>query len=463
MRSLTMIFLILVLALVSCQAAPPETSIPVTQPDESTSTPEPVLATGTATSTAAVTATVTAIPAGTIHVDTLEQEIYPFVENGKCSLGEAIFASNSGESKDSCAAGVPDHSVIELIPGEYRFIQRDQTPPQAEWAFSLSTVGNALPSVIRALTINGNGAVLIRDSSADLFRFFEVLFGTLTLNDLTLQGGDVGEDEWGGAIYASNVSMVLDHIRFVDNHAENGGGLYFTLGGLTLTNSEFMENKAGFAGGGLYLDSARAEIISTKFIGNHAGGQGGGLRAETVTLTVEDSLFMQNQTDGTRGGGMYLYHVNAVITRSEFYQNQSGWLGGAISIYNPTIQGTDTEAGDPLDGLDQSPTVSDLMTSIPGFEETLQAHPSGVFVDFHEDAQIHDSCFANNITTDPNDPNGAAALVGMSQADSNYWGDPSGPAGWGPGQGDQIGKQITFEPFLDVRPEYCDLNLSDQQ
>ena len=103
MRSLTVLFLILVLALVSCQSAPPQTLIPATQADESTFTPAPVPATATSTSTAAVTATVTAVPAGTIHVDTLEQEIYPFVENGKCSLGEAIFAANwTGFDRTHC-------------------------------------------------------------------------------------------------------------------------------------------------------------------------------------------------------------------------------------------------------------------------------------------------------------------------------------------------------------------------
>ena len=163
-----------------------ETPSPTSMP------PAPVPATATSTSTAAVTATATAVPAGTIHVDTLEQEIYPFVENGKCSLGEAIFAANGGEPKDSCAAGAADGSVIELMPGEYHFTQRDQTPPQVEWAFSLSTVGNALPSVLLPLTINGNGAVLIRDEAADPFRFVEVLLGARTLNELTLQGGDVG-------------------------------------------------------------------------------------------------------------------------------------------------------------------------------------------------------------------------------------------------------------------------------
>src|SRR5829696_9447185 len=71
------------------------------------------------------THTPTAVPAGLIRVDTLEQEVYPFVENGKCSLAEAIFAANSGQQKDSCEAGVPGESVIELMPGEYRFTQRD--------------------------------------------------------------------------------------------------------------------------------------------------------------------------------------------------------------------------------------------------------------------------------------------------------------------------------------------------
>jgi hypothetical protein len=114
MRSLTVIFLILVLALVSCQAAPLETSIPATQADvdRSTSTPASASATASLTPTAAVTATATAVPAGTIYVDTLEQEIYPFVENGKCSLGEAIFAANAGEPKDSCAAGAADQGCI---------------------------------------------------------------------------------------------------------------------------------------------------------------------------------------------------------------------------------------------------------------------------------------------------------------------------------------------------------------
>src|SRR6185503_20152772 len=142
--------------------------------------------------------------------------------------------------------------------------QRDRTPPQAEWATSVVKVGDALPPIINALTIRGNGATLVRVEDAEPFRFFEIMFGPFTLENITLQNGDVGED-WGGAIYSFNGSMTLDRVRFVNNHADNGGGVYFTFGGLTVRDSEFTENTADFAGGGIYFDSAKATVVNTTF------------------------------------------------------------------------------------------------------------------------------------------------------------------------------------------------------
>jgi predicted outer membrane repeat protein len=407
------------------------------------------------------TQTPTPLPAGLIRVDTLEQEIYPFDENGKCSLGEAIFAANAGEPKDTCAAGVQGESVIELMPGEYHFTQRDQTPPQEDWIVSVVKVGNALPAVSYGLTIRGNGATLVRDEAAEPFRFFEVMFGTFTLENITLQNGDVGED-WGGAIYAFNASMNLDRVRFIDNQADNGGGFYFTFGGLTVKDSEFMGNKASFAGGGVYLDSAKATFVNTKFTGNIAEAQGGGIHADSATLVIEDSLFMKNESTTSRGGALYFEHINVSVLRGQFYQNHADYHGGAVYINNPETNGTVDEEGNPLDEIDQSSTYLQMATLIPGYESTLEAHPSGVFQDFHEDIQIHDSCFANNTTNFPDDPNWTAAISALNtNAQSNYWGDASGPSGMGPGTGDNIGKLIKFEPFLTARPEYCDLALSE--
>jgi predicted outer membrane repeat protein len=271
----------------------------------------------------------------------------------------------------------------------------------------------------------------------------------------------VGED-WGGAIYSFNASMNLDRVRFVNNYADHGGGLYFTFGGLNVKDSEFTENKAGFAGGGADLDSARSTFVNTTFTGNIAGAQGGGIRAESASLIIEDSLFLKNTSTTSRGGALYSEHVNLSVLRGQFYQNHADYHGGAVYINNPVTNGTTDEEGNPLDQLDQTSTFFQMATLIPGYEATLEAHPSGVFQDFHEEIQIHDSCFANNTTAFPGDLNWTAAISALNtDAQSNYWGDASGPSGMGPGTGDNIGKLIRFEPFLTARPEYCDLALSE--
>src|SRR5690349_16578428 len=175
MRHFVALLLVLTLGAVACRSASltdvPTAPIPASV-SESPSTPQAAAPEATVTPTIPV--------AGVIFVDTLEQEAYPFLENGQCSLGEAIFAANAAAPKDSCAAGGVDGSVIELTPGEYHFTQRDQTPPQVEWMVSVVSVGDALPPIFRSLTIHGNGAKLIREESAEPFRFFELMFGTLT-------------------------------------------------------------------------------------------------------------------------------------------------------------------------------------------------------------------------------------------------------------------------------------------
>jgi predicted outer membrane repeat protein len=239
--------------------------------------------------------------------------------------------------------------------------------------------------------------------------------------------------------------------------------MYFTFGGLTVRGSEFTENTADFAGGGIYFDSAKAMFVNTTFTGNVAESLGGGIRAESATVAIEDSLFIKNQSTTSRGGALHLEHINLSVLRGQFYQNHADYHGGAIYINNPETNGTVDEEVNPLDQLEQAPSYIQLATSIPGYQATLEAHPSGVFQDFHEEIQIHDSCFANNTTNFPDDPNWTAALSALNtNAENNYWGAPSGASGIGPGTGDNIGKRILFEPFQTVRPEYCDPAFSEQ-
>lgn len=468
MRPFRFFFLIVILATMACGSAvsTPSASAPLIDPNPpGTEAPSAV---ATIPESADVTATIAPSPVNVIQVDTLEQEVYPFIENGKCSLAEAIYAANSEKPKDSCPSGVLGETVIELMPGEYHFTQRDRTPPQVEWIASVVDVGDALPPVIFPLTIHGNGAVLMRDDGSEPFRFFEVMVNArLTLENITLQGGDV-QDDPGGAIYSMSALIELKNVRFVNNRAQNGGAIYFDLSALTIQNSEFTGNHASRSGGAIFISSSRATIQSTHFEANESDGDGGALHADTVTLVLTDLFFLKNRVTGdnygSRGGGMDLNHVNLTITGSQFYRNESPGYGGAIAVNNPVLAGIDPEEGDPMEPLLDSPIVTDFLTSIPGFQATLEAHPSGIYVDFNEDAQIHNNCFANNITLNPEELNWTSGLLGRaSVADGNYWGDPSGPAGMGPGTGDSVGKRLTFSPFLTAPPDFCDPDLSDQE
>ena len=357
MRVLIVLLLTLVLASVACQ--PTSTNIPAPTPTIPLPMEEPTETATASVSTstdAPAAATSTALPTTVIRVDTVEQEVYPFVENGKCSFGEAIIAANSGQPKDSCAAGVQGESVIELMSGDYHFTQVDPSPPQFEWLATIVRVGNALPPIAFPLTIHGNGATLIRDEGSEPFRFLELAVNsTLTMRDVTLQNGDVGEQDWGGAIYASSASLYLSNVRFVSNRADSGGGIYLTFGALTLTDCEFLENHAYFGGGGINLDSAKVSIRHCRFTENTTDAQGAAISSESATVGIEDSVFLKNVNTGSRGGALYLEHVNVSVSRSEFYQNESDFIGGAIYINNPVMSGTSDEEGNPIDQLDQSP------------------------------------------------------------------------------------------------------------
>ena len=440
----------------SSTASPaPQTSTPQSPTDTPSPTVEP-------TAPPTETATVTPEPAGLIRVDTLEQEVYPFVENGRCSLAEAIIAANQKKQVDTCPPGGEASSIIALMPGTYPLTQIDTTPPQADWAFSTTGTGNALPAIVRTLTLRGNGAVLSRQDASEPFRILEVLSGTFTLEDITLQGGEVKPEDWGGAMLVQQASLVMDRVTVKDSIAENGGGVYFTYGALTVRNSTFTGNEALFSGGGLYAAETKAEITTSQFHDNIADGWGAGAYIEDAFITVSDCLFTGNRSS-SRGGGINLQVVEAAVLRSQFYNNYASISGAGVSGRNYIYEDDIAEAeADPLEKLFQSSeSIVQMATDIPGFTETLVAHPSGTFLPRKLVIEVHDSCFTGNTDSQPPGES-AAAIAGLTSSENNYYGDPSGPGGMGNGSGDAVGGLVAFEPFLTEPPSYCDLSLAEK-
>jgi VCBS repeat-containing protein/predicted outer membrane repeat protein len=232
----------------------------------------------------------------------------PCEEDASAALSAAVQAAND----------TPGHDIIRLEAGcTYTF-----STAQSSNAYG----PNALPIITEALTIEGNGANLLRHYQADSFRFiYTAPYVPLVIKDLSLTAGRAAvEDQLthGGAIYAHG-SLSLENVYFLNNSATGNGGAVYT------TNPE--------TGATVLL-----VITGTTFEENWATGGGGALYTWAF-LTVNDSEFYSNWSDEGHGGALNVFNRSAVIQNSLFVGNYAyDGVGGAIrtQLSTLTIVGT---------------------------------------------------------------------------------------------------------------------------
>jgi len=216
--------------------------------------------------------------AATITVNTFAQGSVP----GFCSFAEAIASINAGADTGGCVATGPGYGTNDTI-----------ILPFGTYPFTVADNGaNGLPIITTSVTINGNGSTLAR-SGALAFRFFEVTGGSLTLNSLTLTGGNPGAGNDGGAVLDSSIgTLTITSCTFAGNTAQEGGAIFMSGSGgdLTVTSSTFTNNRATATGdadgGAIEADNASVTVTGSTFTNNRAtssagdangGGHRGGL------------------------------------------------------------------------------------------------------------------------------------------------------------------------------------------
>lgn len=215
-----------------------------------------------------------------------------------CTLRDAIAAANSGTAVGGCAAG-NEGAVVAL-------------PPRATIALSEPEEGvNALPPIVRSVTVAGRGARIERDRALPCpggpdLRLFEVADrGVLTLSDVTVAGGCLAADD-GGGVLADGGALVLERATIEDHRAGgSGGGVAIRDGSLWVLDSTFADNVAGGFGGGLAIgnEPGLARISGSTFSGNTATEGGGLALVGTVSATLVNSTLTDNLA-GTSGGGI---------------------------------------------------------------------------------------------------------------------------------------------------------------
>ena len=221
----------------------------------------------------------------------------------------------------------------------------------------------------KSITIRGPGSNLlgVYRSSQTSFRIFHVMPGiTVTIADLTISGGDGGE-QGGGGILNDHGILTIDSCVVQNSFGQNAGGVYNdgSAGSATLTilSSSISGNYAAYAGGGIYNDgynggNATVSLTNSTVNGNTAaytgfptgGGAAGGIYNGGGILTITDSVVSNNYAGVSDpfpvgSGGGIVNDGTLTITSSSVSGNQAYLSGGGIenggtlTISGSTISG----------------------------------------------------------------------------------------------------------------------------
>ncbi|GAB4106389.1 right-handed parallel beta-helix repeat-containing protein [Micromonospora taraxaci] len=296
-----------------------------------------------------------------------------------CSADEliaAIVRANAG-----------DGATLRLAKKCTYTLTRSAPPPPVPFG----PVG--LPIITQRVTIDGNGATIVRAASATPFRILEVgAGGDLKIRDVTIKGGhdtsglggggggiriDVGgqatiEDTsvvynqtngpGGGIANFGNTRIVgrgeheagkgrdgkgqdgkgqdkreYGESRISDNSALFDGGGVFNNGNLTVKNTTLNDNHTigtviilPIGGaGGGLSNSSVATLDNVRVHHNSAGFRGGGIRTGINATTTAQNIEVTENTTRSEGGGIFTDGI-LHLTHSKISRNDAGQRGGGI-------------------------------------------------------------------------------------------------------------------------------------
>ncbi len=216
---------------------------------------------------------------------------------------------------------------------------------------------------------------IFRNNSASEGGALSILNGASTsdISDTIFEGNTANA---GGAISLVNSASYignLTNVHFKNNNATNNGGSIDVILGTVgkLSNVTFENSTAGQTGGAIYNNGTIEGIYNTTFKDNQSG-DGGAIWSGSSIGTLQDLIFTGNKAIGNdnnsvngRGGAIYfldkltlqgknLFKDNyakegggaiwadqgiAELNDTCFDGNTSGQLGGAILVWNKSIDG----------------------------------------------------------------------------------------------------------------------------
>lgn len=229
---------------------------------------------------------------------------------------------------------------------------------------------------------------------------------------------DNGAFSGAGIMCSFSSAIIIDNTITGNIADQSGGGI--TCGGTTsprIIGNLITDNTALSFGGGIYCRNDSAIIIDNTITGNSAIFEGGGIFCLTSSCSITGDSITENTADF--GGGVSCNNCAPSITGNTIILNTANEHGGGISCF-----------------IDASPYIDSCTIS--------NNNRDGVYSAWHSTPVLN----YNNI----NDNSGYGVINVDSSiiidAENNWWGDASGPGGFGPGTGDSVSQYVDYEPWL---------------
>ncbi len=191
--------------------------------------------------------------------------------------------------------------------------------------------GAGLPMIVTPITLNGGKHTTIeRAAAVDEFRILTVdVGGDLTLNKLTITGGQTDDEDGGGILVNAGGALTTHHTTITRNIASGGlnsGGGIANFGTTQINHSAVVRNTASFQGGGIY-STGLLEIVKSHIDNNTSDDNGGGIFSTNSTATIKGGSISGNQA--SNGAAMFLSTSISTVTGTKITGNTaSGSTGG---------------------------------------------------------------------------------------------------------------------------------------
>ncbi|MCF0226717.1 MAG: hypothetical protein HUK28_05340, partial [Methanobrevibacter sp.] len=138
-----------------------------------------------------------------------------------------------------------------------------------------------------------------------------------------------GSSDFGGALVLLSTNVKIVNSTFANNSANyNGGGIYTSWTNMTIVNSSFNSNKGTVDsnGGAIYSDYSNFKIKNSNFINNQVTEYGSGICLHQSNMTLTNSEFRENK--GKNKSLIYSVFSGNITLNNNTYD------GGSISLNN---------------------------------------------------------------------------------------------------------------------------------